>query len=568
MSNFEQVCFRRKTIALLVTGCFMVTSQASAVEEQSQDNCSGKAKTIGTFAGGLLGGLVGKQLGDGKAGAIVAGVVLGGFLGNYIGSEIDRRHCELEKIAKANGLEIKTEELELKDDTGKSLTTDDSSQESSGGNIQATISTGKVDVVRLPGAGHFALGSATLTDEAKKYFAEAAKQYSAENASDAAIQSRVNEVAQQGQQLSEIDKQKLRKQYIEELNRRPIVMVGHTDDTGDSLLNQQLSEKRARVVADLFKSKGIPASRIYFRGAGDSDPVADNRKEEGRAVNRRVEFIELESVEKLNTFIALKKENTNYLRPKKTMTVDQTVVEAVNDNVASQSDGSNKSKASGEAKEVKAKVTDLTLVKTVLDFGGSQSNGNINTAIREAMGKAIEPEKSAMDSIGGWFVKEAKADESKVYDLPCTADAPRYGGQYVSLQTGKTVGADTKTADYAPGLYQTSWVGVVNGNYLGITPVGVLRANFQPASHPSLLVYANTIVPGADAKPSMKIPMQVNVYPGEKGILYRMYATGSTSLVCADLILPRRAPFTASAGKLYYKHSGQTFENDYMPSIL
>lgn len=62
--------------------------------------------------------------------------------------------------------------------------------------------------------------------------------------------------------------------------------------------------------------------------------------------------------------------------------------------------------------------------------------------------------------------------------------------------------------------------------------------------------------------------MQVNVYPGEKGLLYRMYSTGKNNLVCADVILPRHAPFAAPAGKLYSKRNGQVFESEYMPSML
>jgi hypothetical protein len=207
------------------------------------------------------------------------------------------------------------------------------------------------------------------------------------------------------------------------------------------------------------------------------------------------------------------------------------------------------------------------MAKSWVDFGGEPASSKIAPEVAKSMGKAIKPEKGIIASFGGFFVKEAQAADEKIYNLPCTADAPRYGGQYLSLETGKAA-VTARTADYAPGLYQTSWVGEVNGNYLGVTPVGVLRANFQPASQPNLLVYANTDSPGLNAKPTLKIPMQVNVYPGEKGILYRMYSTGKASLVCADVILPRHAPFTAPAGKLYFKRNGQMFENDYMPSML
>jgi outer membrane protein OmpA-like peptidoglycan-associated protein len=51
-----------------------------------------------------------------------------------------------------------------------------------------------------------------------------------------------------------------------------------------------LSENRAKSVFDYLVNAGIEASRLSFKGYGDSQPVADNNKEEGRAMNRRTEF--------------------------------------------------------------------------------------------------------------------------------------------------------------------------------------------------------------------------------------------------------------------------------------
>jgi len=70
-----------------------------------------------------------------------------------------------------------------------------------------------------------------------------------------------------------------------------IELRGHTDNTGDEKSNQQLSEERAKAVADYFISKGIEAKRISYKGYGSSKPVAPNDTEEGKAKNRRVEFL-------------------------------------------------------------------------------------------------------------------------------------------------------------------------------------------------------------------------------------------------------------------------------------
>jgi len=68
---------------------------------------------------------------------------------------------------------------------------------------------------------------------------------------------------------------------------------GHTDSDGDAELNQQLSQQRAESVVRALIGKGISQDRLTARGWGASKPVADNSTEEGKAQNRRVEFIRL-----------------------------------------------------------------------------------------------------------------------------------------------------------------------------------------------------------------------------------------------------------------------------------
>lgn len=65
---------------------------------------------------------------------------------------------------------------------------------------------------------------------------------------------------------------------------------GHTDNIGKPVDNQKLSEARAQAVVQALTGRGIAAARLSARGYGDTKPVADNRSEEGRAKNRRVEL--------------------------------------------------------------------------------------------------------------------------------------------------------------------------------------------------------------------------------------------------------------------------------------
>lgn len=78
------------------------------------------------------------------------------------------------------------------------------------------------------------------------------------------------------------------------LNDNPDVgmeIIGHTDDTGGDYYNLALSENRAKAVYDKLVAMGITASRLSFKGLGSSKPVDSNETEEGRASNRRTEFV-------------------------------------------------------------------------------------------------------------------------------------------------------------------------------------------------------------------------------------------------------------------------------------
>ena len=70
-----------------------------------------------------------------------------------------------------------------------------------------------------------------------------------------------------------------------------IEIQGHTDSKGSEHYNQNLSEKRAGAVSDYLKSREILAARIVTKGFGETLPKYDNDTEEGRAENRRVEFL-------------------------------------------------------------------------------------------------------------------------------------------------------------------------------------------------------------------------------------------------------------------------------------
>ena len=76
------------------------------------------------------------------------------------------------------------------------------------------------------------------------------------------------------------------KQYPED----HVIVVGHTDDRGSNEHNQRLSEQRAQAVRLQMVSRGVPALDVEAVGQGESNPVASNTSDAGRAKNRRVEL--------------------------------------------------------------------------------------------------------------------------------------------------------------------------------------------------------------------------------------------------------------------------------------
>ncbi|MDN6180264.1 MAG: OmpA family protein [Halomonas subglaciescola] len=67
-------------------------------------------------------------------------------------------------------------------------------------------------------------------------------------------------------------------------------IAGHTDSTGDANYNQKLSERRAQSVGNYLSRNSVSSSRLNTMGYGESQPVASNNNDAGRAQNRRVEI--------------------------------------------------------------------------------------------------------------------------------------------------------------------------------------------------------------------------------------------------------------------------------------
>ncbi len=101
----------------------------------------------------------------------------------------------------------------------------------------------------------------------------------------------------------DVGKSTLKPESMTEINRIAQLMKdnpalkfsveGHTDSTGNSASNQTLSDSRSKAVMDKLVEIGISADRLQSAGKGQNNPISDNSTDEGRAKNRRVEFVKI-----------------------------------------------------------------------------------------------------------------------------------------------------------------------------------------------------------------------------------------------------------------------------------
>jgi outer membrane protein OmpA-like peptidoglycan-associated protein len=71
-------------------------------------------------------------------------------------------------------------------------------------------------------------------------------------------------------------------------------VLGHTDSDGEAEANRLLSEARALNVVEALIAHGVPRERVEAIGKGESQPRASNSTPQGKAMNRRTEFVLVE----------------------------------------------------------------------------------------------------------------------------------------------------------------------------------------------------------------------------------------------------------------------------------
>ncbi|WP_343741412.1 OmpA family protein [Herbaspirillum huttiense] len=577
---------RRKTLvvrtlvaaigASFVSGCAVdpATGKPSFKETfASDDPCSQNARNIGIGVGVLAGALLGRQVGGDNKGLLV-GAALGGVIGGLIGNDMDKRRCELSKIAKQYQLDVQVTAL---DNKGEAITTTDSAKAK-----QETA--GSVVEIRDPAGagGHFESNSDQLTSRARDYFTAIAATYDIRKSA------------------AEIQDPNLRKQYLEKMSQRKLLLVGHTDDTGSSRLNADLSERRARAVSRFMQEHGVPAASLYFQGAGEFYPIASNDTEDGRSRNRRVEIVELSDKASFDNYLAARRPRVEFYRQEKsdaptvaqsgastgvtaaaaTQGVPRTrAATSAKNNTArttrsadvvakdNRSDGKGDAAATAPAPKTSASVPAANAPASAstrkaalpdsgdwIDFGGAPLIASSDTA---AIGK-VEGKRPFFS-----LISPAYADEPPVL-ADCTRDRPRAANGVKSLADGKAY----RTSEHIPGLYGKTWTEQVNGHQVVINRIAVLAGDGTLANLPEFKVYKNyDATRRTSAKADVQLQPEVNTYLGSKGLLYRIFLKGQGGMQCADIVFDAGGGSAARAGRLVYLRANTPYAADFKPRM-
>jgi len=479
-------------LALLLQGCATdpnTGAQSIAGVKVSDDPCAKTATVVGGVLGAVTGAVVTSQFTK-STDARVLGGVAGGAVGAAIGYNMDQRRCAMFAIAKEHNAEITVNNVVVpKGDlppaaaVAANAPSPASATPFTAGNDTTTAG---LSVSLRDNGKQFASGSDKLTPEAETLFKAVADQYSFSKQ-----YAKIN--------ASSSDEEKA---AVESLKTKRILLVGHTDDTGGTTENANLSERRAAAVARVFAADGIPAANLYYQGAGETLPIADNHTDAGRAANRRVEIVDVTDDAAFHKFLATRRQVLAYYR------------------------ASDASLADGSAAQPKGKKGGRQPAVAFVDFGGVPASTLT----------------SSPDFAGGADAAHA----SRPVVPTCNADRPRAANGVKSLATQK----ELPMSDYVPGLYNTSWSDTVNGNLIGLTNVDVPRDGGAVSGKPTLLIWKNY-------NPKKKMPPadfqanpDVNIYRGSQAILYRVFVGGP--MKCMDVWFPYTDTGESRNSNLFY----------------
>ena len=443
---------------------------------------------IGASSGAVVGAVIGKQLG-GDTGMVIGlgtGAIIGGIAGFFIGSYIEERREAQRKISQDKNTTIEFE------------------------NLAKNNSSNIKDKAIISDKGQFKTKSAELSDDAREFYTLLAQTY------------------------KEKDKK--------------ILIVGHTDDTGDETFNQSLSQRRAKVVAQIFAKNGVDIKNIYYQGAGSTKPKADNNTAQGREQNRRVEIVELDNTADVSLYASAATQNSHYLRK------NQKSAQKI-----AQKQPSPKTQTKQTQTKVESQIAQTPTIpkfapfqaKYAINFGGKPSKGG-KLALKDEFG---EIQSNGFLSLA----TQAKANPILLSCINTSYQNISNSPDVKSLADNKIL---PKTSEYKKGLNGSAWMTQVGNHLIGIGPVAVLN-NAKPAKNLKLFIYKN-YMSGTKQNPNQILTAKINTQQGSNGLLYRAYVNEKNSVIkCMDIVFNNNSPANAKGYMYYINNRGQLLENEF-----
>ena len=468
----------------------------------NQDPCSNNNRNIGVALGAIGGGLIG-YLNKGVKGALV-GAAAGGGVGFLVGHEMDSRRCSLYKIAQENNLKLISASI-----TPEKLGIEQGTMSK---DVNASIG---LDVQVQNQSSEFIGNTAVLTPEAKKYIGQIADQYKPET-------------------IAATLDTKASPQEVQQAKDRKVLIVGHASESDDPVAAAKLSANRAKAVATVFSQHGVPTKNIYYQGAGDTLPIANNATEQGKAENQRVQIVDMPTEADIQKYTQVRAPNpANFTAAFNTK---------ISGNANSQAGNTPPRVTQNEPKQKKQKQKHgaADTGDLAYDFGGKPIQGADQSV---DLGATVE---HSMFNL----VSSSHAD-TPFFVGSCTKDHPHSSTDIRNLSTGKTL----PIRDYLPGFYGASWVSGLNGNLVSLIDVKVPVDAGSPIPNSKLYIYKD-YKGNVHEKPSFNQTVNVNVYRGSKSTLYRVFVNGP--MKCMDLVVKNGEP--QGTGHLLYNEKTALYE--------
>lgn len=465
--------------------------------------CAVTKTQIGCTTGLVVGTIIGKQL-DKDVGAYVGGA-LGTLVGCGIGHYLDEREKKIALLAQQNSLNASFERVSVDSDNSASFSTDATDK--------VVASAVSVSTERLL----FDTNKATISDQA---------------------------------QLAKL--KTFLAGYLTTLDSNSkIYVVGHTDATGTATLNQKLSEQRARFIAEQLVALGAKPEQLFYEGVGQSQPIASNDTEEGRARNRRFELHDVMITENAKSVSVIQVATISTAKK-------QRLGNVVND-ISTHS----KPKVSAASAATPAPTKTAAKLNTTKQATATPS---------DPLGLGgVLIDKFALDVIAKLGVAEQERGFfSKAYatDLPiqsCAYAAPVVESSLRSFNGQKIV--ERTTSESLPNLYGTIWWSKVGTTGVVLGPVGIAKNTMQPTKQPLFSFYKN--YQGGNIKADFDVPVSVETYRGKDAVLVRMYAKEDNSpFRCSDVVFSINGEAVTKTTGVIYADNGQLYGREIQLSLV